>query len=113
MVNHVRLEGLVGRVGPFGYTAHGMPMLAFQLCLHQRPCRPAQEADHLRVLLAAELAETWREALHVGDRLLVEGRLRPQTRRHHEVIASSVAPTLHLVYSDGGAVPTRRAASLG
>lgn len=94
-------------------------MLAFLLCLHDGACRPELQTDHLRVLLAAELAETWREALHVGERLLVEGRLRPQARRHSEVMGSAVKPALRLVYAEPGEAgrsesgPTRRAASLG
>lgn len=94
MLNRVRLEGHVDGVGPFGYTARGVPMLAFQLCLHEAPCARPLQPEHLRVLLAAEQAELWRDAIRRGIRVLVEGRLRPRARSATEVVASLVTPTL-------------------
>lgn len=96
MLNRVRLEGHVDGVSPFGYTARGVPMLSFQLCLHEGVCARGLQTEHLRVLLAAEQAELWRHALRRGTRVLVDGRLRPRARSATEVVASSVTPTLEL-----------------
>ncbi|GMV43242.1 MAG: hypothetical protein AMXMBFR64_49580 [Myxococcales bacterium] len=114
MVNHVRFEGLVGRVSPFGYTARGVPMIAFLLCIHEGPCRPEMQPSHLRVLLASELAESWREALRSGIRVLVEGQLRPKVGGPAEILGQSLKPALRLVAAEGSREKLpRRGASLG
>lgn len=77
MENMVRLEGHVAAVRPLGYTARGVAMRAFMLCLHAEGCACArQDREHLRVLISGELATVGATALAKGVRLVVVGSLR-------------------------------------
>ncbi|HTM09275.1 MAG TPA: single-stranded DNA-binding protein [Verrucomicrobiae bacterium] len=108
--NKVILLGNLTRDPDLRYTPQGLAVCEFPLAVthkHRAHEEAKEEVCYIDVVVFGRSAETMKEHLHRGSRVLVDGRLAQrrwetaegQKRNKHEVVATTVQ------FIDGGSPP--------